>query len=70
MFQRAARALGSACKVEEVDTERNALELGPSKAMVVKSRVDFSNLIRALACVERERGERGTFRTATFKFGQ
>ena len=62
LFERAARAVGLACKVQEVDTERNAFELGPSKAMVVKSRVDFSNLIRALACVERERGERGTFR--------
>ena len=63
LFHKATRTLGEACHVEELDTESNAQALGASKAMVVSTSVDFSNLIRKLASVDRERGERGTFRT-------
>ena len=62
LFKKEARLLGEGCGTVELDTEANALALGPEKAMVVKSRVDFSNLVRKLATVARERGERGTFR--------
>ena len=62
LFKKEARLLGEGRGTVELDTEANALALGPEKAMVVKSRVDFSNLVRKLATVARERGERGTFR--------
>ena len=49
LFKKEARLLGEGRGTVELDTEANALALGP-------------NLVRKLATVARERGERGTFR--------
>jgi len=56
--------LGDACRVEELDTEDNATALGPTKAMVIDSKVAFESVVKKLASVERERAERGTYRSS------
>ena len=63
-FRRAANALGAGCLVNELDTEENARRLG-SQAMVVDTLEDFSNFVRKLVTAQRERAERGTFRSAS-----
>ena len=63
-FRRAAAGLGTRCQVTELDTEDNAKALG-TQAMVVDSLADYSAFLKKLATVQRERGERGAFRSKT-----
>ena len=68
MFRQAARQLGAACKVDELDTEDNARALGTDGGMVVDGLNDFSTVVRKLASVAPQRTDRGTYRRGYAQF--
>ena len=55
LFRRGAAILGTKCKVRELDDADNARGLGKN-AMIVDCLMSFSNLVRALARVQKEKG--------------
>ena len=62
-FRRWANELGKECRVEELETEDNAVALGPKKAMVINNNIHFSDFLRKVLSFQRQRGERGAFRS-------
>ena len=61
LFRRASAILGQQCLVQELDTAENAHALGKA-AMVVDSLPSFSDLVRRLARVQRDRANGGSYR--------
>ena len=61
LFRRASAILGQQCLVQELDTAENAHALGTA-AMVVDSLPSFSDLVRRLARVQRDRANGGSYR--------
>ena len=59
LFARAAKHLGSACLLQTLVCAAAARAL---KAVVIDDKVQFSNFVRRLASIDRERGERGRYR--------
>ena len=65
--RRARTALGTSCRVRELDTQENALQLGEKLAMIINDNKDFHKLVRKLVTLQREQGEQGKFQAQSSK---
>ena len=64
-FRTAGQEQGTKCGVLELDTEDNAKEHQTAgTAVIIRTKIDFSNFVRKLATLEREHNERGRFLAA------